>query len=82
MTLTVNKTTLVILLVILFLLLAITGVYGGYHLILEQAGNQLSAAYLADPALLLMACAFFLVLLLPAFLALRIFIKHKKTSHH
>ena len=71
-----------ILLVILFLLLAITGVYGGYHLILGQAANQLSAAYPAEPALLIMACLFLLVLLLPAFLALRIFFKHKRISHH
>jgi hypothetical protein len=82
MTLSLNKTFLMILLIILFFLLAITGVYGGYHLILGQAGNKFSATYFSDPALLLLGCILFLIMLLPVFFALRFFIKHKKTSHH
>ena len=68
-----------ILLIILFILLAITGVYGGYQLVLEQAGNQLPTAYFTDPTLLLLGCFVVLVLVVPAILALRLFKEHKKT---
>ena len=68
-----------ILLIILFILLAITGVYGGYQLVLEQAGNQLPTAYLTDPALLLLGCFVILALVVPTVLALRLIKKHKKT---
>jgi hypothetical protein len=80
MTLSLNKTTWMILLIILFILLAITGVYGGYQLVLEQAGNQLPTDYFTEPVMLMLGCFVALAFVVPVVLALRLIKEHKKTA--
>jgi hypothetical protein len=73
MTLSFNKTSLTILLIIALLLLAISAVYGGYSLIAGLGDN-----FSGITPLLLGLFIFLILVVLPLALALRLFIKHKK----
>ena len=79
MTLALNKIILMILLVILLLLLGISGVYGGYLLLVSQSGMPSAVSGLSGPWRVVPGLLVLLGLgLLPLLIGLRLFMKHKK----
>lgn len=79
MTLALNKTFLIILLIIVLFLLGISAVYGAYLLVLGQAGNLLPTAYNTNTTAIVLGLFIFSALgVFPIIVALRLLARHKK----